>query len=114
MLQLNGRVFVSLLLLAGCEGGTSRSHVDVARIVIEPAVATIVEGGTQQFTAFAEDARGQRLADRTITWSTSDASRATVSSTGLAAGLAAGEVAIAATSEGRSASAALTVEPYVP
>ena len=84
--------------------------VPVATVTISPATASITVAGTQQFTATLKDASGNTLTGRTVTWSTSAASVATVgSSTGLATAVAAGTATITATSEGKSATATLTV-----
>jgi uncharacterized protein YjdB len=65
-----------------------------------------------QLSAIAEDSTGAPLADRPLTWATSDSTIATVGSTGLVTGVAAGgPVTITATSEGRSGSANVTVTP---
>jgi uncharacterized protein YjdB len=49
------------------------------------------------------------LTDRTITWSSSDTHKATVSDTGVVTGIMQGGVTITATSEGKSGSASVTV-----
>ena len=66
-------------------------------------------GSAVQFAATLEDANGITLTGRTVTWTSSNASFATVSSSGLATGVAAGTATITATSEGRSGTATLTV-----
>src|SRR5213079_1687758 len=58
-----------------------------------------------------KDASGNALTGRTITWSSSDNSVATVSSSGLVSGVVAGSATITATSEGQSGTAAITVTP---
>lgn len=86
----------------------------VASVAVTPATATVGIGQTQQLTATLKDARGETLSGRTITWSSANAAVATVSGDGVVTGVAAGgPVAITATSEGKSASAQITV-PAVP
>lgn len=87
------------------------SSVPVASVTVTPATDAIVVAQTLQLTAVAKDAQGGTLTGRTITWSTNDASRATVSSTGLVTGIAPGEVKITATAEGKSGTSTITVKP---
>jgi len=82
----------------------------VQSVRVSPAQATLDVGGTQQFVATVKDADGNTLTDRTVTWSSSDNSVATVdASAGVAKAVAAGTAMITATSEGKSGSATLTV-----
>ena len=74
----------------------------VASVVVNPATASLVVGGTQQFTASTVDAAGAVLAGRIVTWSSADPTRVTVSAAGLATAVAAGSTTISATSEGRA------------
>src|SRR5205807_8427465 len=66
-------------------------------------------GASVQLAASPKDAAGTVLSGRAITWTSSAPATATVSSTGLVTGAAAGAVTITATSEGRTGSAAITV-----
>src|SRR5437667_8332572 len=86
--------------------------VSVASVAVAPATATVPVGQTVQLTATTKDANGTVLTGRTVTWATSNAALATVSGTGLVTGVAeGGPVAITATSEGQSGTAAVTVSP---
>ena len=87
------------------------SSVPVASVSVTPATSDVIVGQTAQLTAVAKDASGATLPGRVISWSTSDPARATVSSTGLVTGVAAGPVMITATAEGRSGTSALTIKP---
>lgn len=82
--------------------------VPVASVTALPASATIVVGATQQLTATTFDASNAELARRIVTWSSSDTTRATVSSAGRVTALALGTATITATSEGKAATAAIT------
>jgi len=95
----------------GQSGGASVTvAVPVARVTIVPTEASVVIGQTVLLTATTSDADGGVLTGRVISWSTSNASLATVSATGLVTGVAAGgPVTITASSEGRSGTAAITV-----
>lgn len=94
-------------------GGVSLtvSPVPVASVSISPDTATIQVRSTRQLEATVRDAAGTILTDRILTWASSDTARARVSSTGLVTAAARGEVVITATSEGRSATASVTVTP---
>ena len=64
---------------------------------------------TAQLTATVKDQNGTAMAGATVTWATSDASVATVSTAGLVTSVADGAVAITATSGSASAEASLEV-----
>ncbi|MBW3656993.1 MAG: Ig-like domain-containing protein [Gemmatimonadetes bacterium] len=81
----------------------------VATVAISPAAPEVREGATLQLTATTRDASGAVVTGRTVTWATSDASKATVSSAGVVTGVAEGSATITATSEGKSASTTVTV-----
>lgn len=82
----------------------------VATVAVSPNPTSVQAGQTVQLAATLRDAAGNVLSGRTITWATSNAGLATVSSSGLVTGVAAGgPVTITATSEGRSGTSAVTV-----
>src|SRR5205085_6463075 len=81
----------------------------VATVTLAPASATVNEGQTLQLTATLKDASGNTLTGRSITWSSSNSSAATVSASGLVRGVVAGSATITATSEGQSGTSAITV-----
>ena len=85
------------------------SQVPVISVTITPATATLVVGQTTQLAAQLKDEAGSILNGRVVGWSTNRASVATVSSDGLVTAISAGTATITATSEGRSATAAITV-----
>jgi len=86
--------------------------VPVATVDVSPATGTIQVGATIQLTASPKDASGNPLTGRIVTWSTSDATLATVDANGLVTGKAAGgPVTVTATSEGKTGTAAITVIP---
>ncbi|HYS21680.1 MAG TPA: Ig-like domain-containing protein, partial [Gemmatimonadales bacterium] len=85
------------------------TNVPVASVSVSPPSATIAVGGTQQLTATTKDSAGGNLSGRVVTWASSNTAVATVSSSGLTTGVAAGSATITATSEGKSGSAAITV-----
>jgi uncharacterized protein YjdB len=87
------------------------SAVPIASIAVTPSSDNVVVTQTLQLSAVAKDAQGGALPGRTIAWSSSDASRATVSSTGLVTGVTPGDVTITASAEGKSGTATITVKP---
>jgi len=86
------------------------SNAPVATVTVAPATASISANATVQLTATLKDAGGNTLTGRTVVWTSSSTSAATVnSSSGLVTGVAAGTAMITATSESKSGSAAITV-----
>jgi uncharacterized protein YjdB len=83
--------------------------VSVASVTVAPATANVNESKTVQLTATLKDASGNVLTGRTVTWSSSSTTVATVSSSGLVTGKVAGTATITATSESQSGTAAITV-----
>ncbi|HEY3220376.1 MAG TPA: Ig-like domain-containing protein [Gemmatimonadales bacterium] len=81
----------------------------VASVAVSPSSASVAVGQTVQLTASPKDANGNPLTGRVVTWATSNAAVATVSSGGLVSGLVVGTATITATSEGQSGSSAITV-----
>jgi uncharacterized protein YjdB len=103
---------VTISASAGGKTGTSSITVQLApvdRIVVTPANPSVKEGSTVQLTATLYDARNNVLTGRTVTWSSSNTTRATVSSTGLVTAKVDGNVTITASSGGRSGSTTVTV-----
>jgi hypothetical protein len=82
--------------------------VPVASVSVSPASATLVVGGTVQFSAVTRDANNNILTGRVISWGSNNTAIATVSTSGLARAVAAGSVQITATSEGQIGGATLT------
>jgi uncharacterized protein YjdB len=83
----------------------------VASVVITPPTATVAVGAGAPLKAEALDASGRALEGRKIVWATSDAKVATVSGAGVVTGVATGSVQVAASAEGKSAVAEVTVVP---
>ena len=95
------------------KGGSSTITVPVpvASVTVNPAPASVQLGATVQLTATPLDANGNPLSGRAITWTTSTAGVASVSTSGLVTGVSVGSATITATSEGKSGSSAVTVNP---
>jgi parallel beta-helix repeat protein len=82
----------------------------VATVMVSPATASVPTGQTVQVTATLRDSGGNVLSGRSVTWATSNVPLATVSGSGLVTGVTTGTATItAATSEGKSGTAAITV-----
>src|SRR6266571_2246137 len=90
-------------------GQATGVDVPVASVTVSPATASVQVGQAVQLTATPKDANGNPLAGRTVTWTSSSTAAATVNSSGLVTGVAAGSTTITATSEGQSGAAAITV-----
>jgi hypothetical protein len=87
----------------------------VDRIVLRGAVVdgAVYSGQSAQLSALLYAATGDTLPQRTISWQTSDATKATIDPTGKVTGLGAGAVTISATTDGKSATTTITVLPRV-
>lgn len=83
--------------------------VPVASVTIAPSSVTVAVGATQQLSATLRDASSNILSGRTVAWSSSDQSKATVSRAGLVTGVDAGSSFIIAASEGKRDSVQVTV-----
>src|SRR5207249_11315361 len=101
--------------IIGSSGGTSDTAavtvvpVPVASVTVTPATASIIIGQTQAFTATLRDSAGGILTGRVVTWSSTATTVATVNSSGVVTGRAAGTASIIASSGGQSDTATVTV-----
>ena len=83
-------------------------------VAVSPATAELAAlGATVQLTAEVRDQRGQVMAGAVVTWSSANASVATVDATGLVTAAANGTATVTATSGPVSGSANVTVEQVV-
>ena len=81
----------------------------VASVSLSLPASSLVLGGKTQAVATTRDVAGNVLTGRTVAYTTSTTSIATVSTSGLVTGLAVGTSAITATSEGVAGTAIVTV-----
>ena len=95
--------------VAACGSPTDAGPPPVSRVVVTSPVTQLVIGETTQLLARLEDASGNVLTGRSVTWTSSNEALASVSVAGLVSGRGGGPVTVTATSEGRSGSATLTV-----
>jgi hypothetical protein len=73
-----------------------------------------VAGATTTLTATVKDQNGNVMTGQTVTWSTNNAAAATVNSTGVVTGVAAGSATITATSSSKSGTSSITVTAAPP
>ncbi len=85
------------------------SAAPVALVAVSPGSANISTGQSLALQATLRDSANNVLSGRTVTWASSSAAVATVSSSGVVQGVATGTATITATSEGKSGSASVTV-----
>jgi uncharacterized protein YjdB len=105
------------VIVAESEGASGAILVEVidapvASVEVTPASANVDVTHTTQLSATLRDAQGNILSGRTVTWSSSNPSVATVNASGWVTGKAEGPVTITATSEAQSGTAAITVTPH--
>jgi len=81
----------------------------VATVEVSPATATVEPGGTVQLTATLKASDGRTLTLRTVIWTSSNSSVATVDVEGLVTAVGEGTATITAQAEGKSDTAAVTV-----
>ena len=108
---------VFALLVCACQGGDATNPpVDdvVASVAVSPGSPLLVEGDSVQLTAAPKNASGITLNGKTIAWSSSATTIATVSDKGVVTGVKTGSVTITATVEGKSGKVDLAIGKGVP
>jgi uncharacterized protein YjdB len=88
---------------------SSTTAASVASVTVTLNAPTLVAGQSTQANATLKDASGNVLTGRSVVWTTSDATVASVNATGLVTTIKAGTVTITATSEGKSGAASLVI-----
>ena len=86
------------------------TRIPVASVVITPAETEVRLGRTVKLVARAYDDQGKEIVGRTLTWSSSNTTRATVDQNGVVTGRVLGVVTISATAEGKTGTAKVTVK----
>lgn len=81
----------------------------VATVSVSPFSASLNVAQSLQIVAMPKDYAGNRLVDRVVSWTTSDATVATVSPLGVVTALAAGTAIVEATSETRQGAVSISV-----
>jgi len=104
---------VTITATSGTASGTASVTVipplPVASVTVTPASLALVVRATRQLSATLRDANGKVLAGRFVTWTTDNGAVVTVDASGLITAVGAGSSGVAATSEGISDTAAITV-----
>ena len=101
----------TLAFVTACGGGDSSGPPAVATVDVAAPGSDLIVGQTAQLSATPRDAKGNALSGRTTTWTTSSATIATVSASGLVAGVSPGTVTISATIDGKIGSKTVNVIP---
>jgi uncharacterized protein YjdB len=104
-------------ITATSEGKTGTSTITVtappptpvATVAVSPSSVNLTIGGTQQITATPQDAQGNALAGRAVTWQSGNTQVATVTAAGLITAVGAGSTTVTATSEGKTGTVSVTV-----
>lgn len=104
----------AVLLGSACGVSDTNAPTPVESVVVTPQALQLVAGTAGALIAEVKDVAGNVLTDRRLVWATADPAIATVSNNGVVTGVSAGNVDIAATSEGKSAVATVTVVPVPP
>jgi uncharacterized protein YjdB len=89
--------------------GTVTVAASVASISLQPTSVTLQRNATTTITSTLKDLSGNMLTGRTVTWTSSDTTKVRVSTAGVITGVRVGAATITATSEGRAATASVTV-----
>ncbi len=84
--------------------------IDVGSVSITPPTTTVSVGAQIPLQALVQDAGGKTIAATDVFWSVQNPSIATVSSTGVVTGVALGSTQVAASLNGKSGIATITVE----
>jgi len=112
--QVFGKQAGQTMISANARGVTSNEATltvvansnQVAQVVVSPDIGTISTGATLQFNAVARNLLGNALSGKTFSWRSSDATIASINSSGLATGIKPGVVNIIATADGIDSPAA--------
>src|SRR3954470_13263697 len=108
-----GFLLGAVATLAACAMKDVTQPIDstnpVSTIALTPRTASLSVSGTLQLSAALQDSTGATLAGRTVTWATNVARVATVSASGLVQAADSGTATITASSEGKNATATITV-----
>jgi len=115
-MTIRHRLGAVLVLAAGwgCGGTPTGNSVPVASVTIEPDGVTLGIGQTVQLAVTLRDAAGAVLTDRSVTFSSTNASVVTVSSTGVVSAEAAGTASVTAAAEAETDAVTILVQPAPP
>jgi Bacterial Ig-like domain (group 2)/Fibronectin type III domain len=86
----------------------------VTTVTVSPPSVSVGVGTTTLLQATVKDQNGNVMSGQTVTWSTDNAAAATVNSSGVVTGVAAGSATITATSSGKTGTSSITVTAAPP
>ena len=95
---------------AACQGD-SLDPVEIATVEVAPPTATVTVGASVSLTATVLDAAGNVVTGRRVRWATADSNFATITDAGVVTGRYVGTVPVAASVEGKTATAQVIVVP---
>jgi hypothetical protein len=106
-LRITSIVTLITALVTACGGGgtdnsTGVTPSGVAAVIVAPDSIILVPGRVAQLGATVRDAKGTTLIGHTVTWSSADNAKVTVTPTGQVTAIATGRAVITATSEGKT------------
>jgi len=105
---------VILAIAAGCGGSITSSEPTaptIAEVVVAPLTASVTVGGELPLQAAVRDASGLLVTGPVLVWTVQDSTIATVSATGVVTARAVGSTQVAASANGVSGIASVTVMP---
>ena len=110
----NGMATVTAMVGAASGSATVTVRQVVSTVAVSPAADTVVEGDTLHLAAVGADANGHAVAGAAFTWSSSDTLVARVDDAGRVTGVAVGEAAVTAATDGVTGRSELVVVVPVP
>ena len=99
----------ALLVYVACSGGGGDGPAGVASVTVTAGASSIIVNGTTQATAVAKDGKGNVVSGKTATWTSLTPAVASVNSSGVITGVAAGNATIQATIDNVPGTIAITV-----
>ena len=108
-ISVNAEGRKALVPISVTETGGSNTSVPVASVTVTLNAPTLLASQSTQANATLKDANGAVLTGRSVVWTSSDPTVASVDGTGLVTTMKAGAVTIRATSEGKSGDASIVV-----
>jgi alpha-tubulin suppressor-like RCC1 family protein len=110
MMKATSTAFVGALLVCACRDRTSPvGPAPVASVELSLHAASLARDSILQLSATVRDSSGALLSGRQMSWSSSNASVASVSASGLVLGVQPGTATVMAASEGKRDSAVISV-----
>jgi TolB protein len=112
--RTRARVVLPILFAIACGDDATAPTLVVDRVAVTPEQRSLLVGESATFVATALNEDGEVIEGRSVQWTTSDASVATVNAVGVITAMRAGGAIIRATVDGETATAGITVaEPTV-